>query len=169
MRQIRLERGIQRPTPEQQAAFIDHVCYAHSWYKHISPDTGAEFVVFLSTEGEQFARGVSHDAYRRACGFLAYAWRIDTDLFRIDGGDDIDIAPELRRLGGVTLFPYCSNDVAAIECFLTLYGCDEPQPASLRALLDADSEANQTSIYERLRRGEVHKLADAIARVLEAS
>jgi hypothetical protein len=166
MRQIGLERGIARPTPEQQAAFVEHVCYAHSWYKHISPDTGAEFVVFLSTEGEPFARGVSLDVYRRDCGFLAYAWRIDTDLFRIDGSDDVDIAPELRRLGGVTLFPYCSNDDAAIECLVMLY--DETRPASLRELLDAEGEANRTAMYEQLRRGEVHKLAETIARVVQA-
>lgn len=163
---IRLEHGIPLPTPDQQAEFIEHVCYAHSWYKHIPPDTGAEVVVFLSTEGVQFARGVSHGDYRRACGFLAYAWRIDTELFRIDGGDDIDIAPEVRRLGGVTLFPYCSNDDAAIECLVMLYGDDDPPPASLRALLAAEDEAKRASIYDQLRRGEVLKLTEAIARVV---
>lgn len=37
-----------RPMPEQYRAFSDHLCQAHSWYKHLPLLTGERFVVFVS-------------------------------------------------------------------------------------------------------------------------
>jgi len=44
-------RGINlRPTPEQYQAFCDHVCEAHSWYKHLPLLNGGHFVVFVAAD-----------------------------------------------------------------------------------------------------------------------
>jgi hypothetical protein len=37
-----------RPTPEQYRAFCDHLCEAHSWYKHLPLLQGERFVVFVA-------------------------------------------------------------------------------------------------------------------------
>jgi hypothetical protein len=39
-----------RPTPEQYQAFCEHLCQAHSWYKHLPLLTGARFVVFVAAD-----------------------------------------------------------------------------------------------------------------------
>jgi hypothetical protein len=39
-----------RPTPEQYRAFCDHLCAAHSWYKHLPLLAGARFVVFVAAD-----------------------------------------------------------------------------------------------------------------------
>jgi hypothetical protein len=39
-----------RPTPEQSRAFCDHLCQAHSWYKHLSLHKGERFVVFVAPD-----------------------------------------------------------------------------------------------------------------------
>jgi hypothetical protein len=39
-----------RPTPEQYRAFCDHLCQAHSWYKHLPLLTGERFVVFVAAD-----------------------------------------------------------------------------------------------------------------------
>jgi hypothetical protein len=39
-----------RPTPEQYHAFCEHLCAAHSWYKHLPLLTGARFVVFVAAD-----------------------------------------------------------------------------------------------------------------------
>jgi hypothetical protein len=39
-----------RPTPEQYQAFCEHLCAAHSWYKHLPLLTGERFVVFVAAD-----------------------------------------------------------------------------------------------------------------------
>jgi hypothetical protein len=39
-----------RPTPAQYQAFCEHLCDAHSWYKHLPLLTGARFVVFVAAD-----------------------------------------------------------------------------------------------------------------------
>jgi len=57
------------PSAEQQAAFAAHVCWAHSWYKHLPLLTGGEFVVFLAAD--------AGDGYSDAAPRLHYAWTTD--------------------------------------------------------------------------------------------
>jgi hypothetical protein len=39
-----------RPTPEQYRMFGDHLCEAHSWYKHLPLMSGRRFVVFVAPD-----------------------------------------------------------------------------------------------------------------------
>lgn len=39
-----------QPTQEQYHAFIEHLCEAHSWYKHLPLHRGTRFVVFLAPD-----------------------------------------------------------------------------------------------------------------------
>jgi hypothetical protein len=129
-------RAAPRPTPAQQHEFIEHVCYAHSWYKHVPPD-GADFVVFLS-EGTRYGRSVSVEAYRKLCGALDYAWRFEGDTaWKTDSGD-AEIAPQVLEVGRVRLHPWCSNDAAAVEVLRALHAGKVPE---LAGLFDAEARA----------------------------
>lgn len=39
-----------QPTQEQYHAFVEHLCEAHSWYKHLPLQKGTRFVVFLAPD-----------------------------------------------------------------------------------------------------------------------
>lgn len=146
-------RGLARPTPLQQVGFIDHLCFAHSWYKHLPLDRGGEFVVFLSDREQRFARGTSLAHCREACGTLAYGWRTEPDRpFDLDFGDPFEVSADLRERCAFTLFPFCSNDLAAQECLLSLYGSLEP-PHPLAAFLGAEAAADRAwqILPDRLR------------------
>ena len=45
-----MDRLSLRPTPEQYRAFCDHLCEAHSWYKHLPLLEGERFVVFVAAD-----------------------------------------------------------------------------------------------------------------------
>ena len=45
-----MDRLSLRPTPEQYRAFCDHLCEAHSWYKHLLLLKGERFVVFVAAD-----------------------------------------------------------------------------------------------------------------------
>jgi hypothetical protein len=47
---VLMDRLSLRPTPEQYRAFCDHLCEAHSWYKHLPLLTGERFVVFVAAD-----------------------------------------------------------------------------------------------------------------------
>src|SRR5690242_4219022 len=69
------------PTSGQIDAFVEHVCDAHSWYKHLPLREGGEFAFFLARDaGEGYPPesprlhhtwGTSEE-YRRRFGFLDY-------------------------------------------------------------------------------------------------
>jgi hypothetical protein len=72
-----------RPTKTQLKCFAEHVCYAHSWYKHL-PFDGAEFVVFVDPDaGGRFTEDqprLHHTWQTRAqylerFGYLSYMHR----------------------------------------------------------------------------------------------
>jgi len=47
---VLMDRLSLRPTPKQYRAFCDHLCDAHSWYKHLPLLTGERFVVFCASD-----------------------------------------------------------------------------------------------------------------------
>ncbi len=92
-------------------------------------------------------RGVSREHYRQECVFLAYAWRLRTmGAFHVDDGEDVEFDPSILATARITLHPYCSNDMAATECLLALYGDDvpaHPHAEALRELFAAERAAQQ--------------------------
>lgn len=136
-------RAAPRPTPAQQHEFIEHVCYAHSWYKHLPPE-GADFVVFLS-EGTRYGRGVSVEAYRGLCGALDYAWKFAGDAgWKSDSGD-VELAPQVLAAGRLRLHPWCSNDGAAVEVLRMIHEGKAPVLASL-----FEAEARAAALWKEL-------------------
>lgn len=113
------------PSPEQHAAFAAHVCWAHSWYKHLPLLTGGEIVVFLAADaGEGYpdtAPRLHHGwkttaEYRTRFGHLDYMWRLTPAArFRRDAGPAIRLPPDLLAAARVTLFPFASSDFNAPE------------------------------------------------------
>src|SRR5262249_47235366 len=47
---VLMDRLSLRPTPKQYRAFCDHLCEAHSWYKHLPLLKGERFVVFCASD-----------------------------------------------------------------------------------------------------------------------
>jgi len=99
------------PTPEERAAFVEHLASAHSWYKHLSLARRSPFVVFL-------AAPISDD-YRARFGHLAYAWKVldapEPDRWVSDRDETIDVDARVVANAGFTLGPYVSTDDNAIE------------------------------------------------------
>jgi hypothetical protein len=118
-------RALARPSAEQRAAFVEHLCWAHSWYKHLSLSLGGDFVVFLAADaGGDYdeARPRLHYSwktaaeYRRRFGLLDYAWRGDPgEPWSRDIDAPIEVTAELWSTCGFRLYPYCSSDGNAIE------------------------------------------------------
>lgn len=113
------------PSTEQHAAFAAHVCWAHSWYKHLPLLTGGEFVVFLAADagdGYSDAAPRLHHGwkttaeYRTRFGHLDYMWRrTPADRFYRDAGPAVRLPPDLLAAARVTLFPFASSDWNAPE------------------------------------------------------
>lgn len=118
------------PSAAQLDAFTDHLCNAHSWYKHIPLVTGAEFVVFLAADaGAGFeARDRMHYGWKRSAeyrarfGHLDYCWRYDDAAYERDGVHPEHqptppelLGPELRARFGFRLYPMVSTDFNAME------------------------------------------------------
>ena len=114
------------PTPKQYEQFARHVCWAHSWYKHIPLLQGAEFIFFLSEEagvGYPEERPRLHYGwkttreYRDRFGYLDYMWHfIGEDIFRRDAGNKIAvISPEYFFAHRIVLYPFVSDDYNASE------------------------------------------------------
>jgi hypothetical protein len=119
------------PSAIQLDAFTDHLCTAHSWYKHIPLITGTEFVVFLAADAgagfedrDRFHYSWKRSAeYRARFGHLDYCWRDDDAApYARDGIHPDDeptppelLDPELRARFGFRLYPMVSNDCNAME------------------------------------------------------
>jgi hypothetical protein len=131
-------RVLPLPTDAQWTAFAEHVCRAHSWYKHLPLLTGAEFVFFLAPDA---GSGFSDDGprmhyswtntseYRRRFGYLDYIWRTEANAsFDRDAHHECDGMPivgaSLHRTASATnlpaelldnasaiLYPYVSSDL----------------------------------------------------------
>jgi hypothetical protein len=140
-----LLRGTAVPTLEQCQEFVAHVCWAHSWYKHLSLLRGAEFVVLLDAEaGAGFTEDKPRyhyswrttEEYRRRFGFLNFQWRDSPDAswYREGGGSPARLPEELLRRCSFTLFPYVSSDFNALEAIS--YGFHQDDLAVVRQLPD---------------------------------
>jgi hypothetical protein len=119
------------PSATQLDAFAEHLCNAHSWYKHIPLVTGAEFVVFLAADAgagfedrDRMHYGWKRSAeYRARFGHLDYCWRDDNAApYDRDGIHPDDeptppelLDPELRTRFGFRLYPMVSTDINGME------------------------------------------------------
>lgn len=160
------------PSPEQQAAFSAHVCWAHSWYKHLPLLTGGEFVVFLAADaGTGYPDGAPRlhygwkttDEYRSRFGHLDYLWRLTPgERFARDAGPAVRLPPDLLAAGRLTLFPFASSDLNAPEA--CLWGIHDegfeglqagiPHPAGTLVLAWQESRAAVDVLWEGLSRTE---------------
>jgi hypothetical protein len=168
-------RALAWPTGEQEDAFVEQLCWAHSWYKHLDPDEPGQFVVFLSDgagggfeDRDRLHHGWKSTVdYRRQFGLLDYAWRQPGDeAWRRDGLDPVAPSDELLAIAGFRLAPVVSNDGNAIEVICSLFADHAPY----RELVDAyvEERADLDAIYERLRAPEVAKIKDALFRLRRA-
>lgn len=112
------------PTVAQYEEFAHHICWAHSWYKHLPLFEGGQFVFFLSENaGTGYSDGHRRThyswqttaEYRERFGYLDYMWRYpDSDRFYRDAGEkNIILSEEILSLCRVTLYPFVSNDFNA--------------------------------------------------------
>ncbi len=93
------------PSADQLDEFTNHVCWAHSWYKHIDLINGAEFIFFLANdEGTGFSAEhprlhyswTTTEEYRERFGFLDYAWGHELDPpFERDAGPQLTLSGDL--------------------------------------------------------------------------
>jgi hypothetical protein len=151
-----------RPSLEQQRNFVDHLGWAHSWYKHLPLLSGGQFLVFLSEDagsGYDENRPRLHyswkttDEYRQRFGYLDYAYQLPSETrFQRDIEGNLPNLPAVL-LVSFTLYPFVSTDFNAQG---TLF------------------ELEQTAI-ERLREGKLHPFrqkiltwSDAYARYLDS-
>ncbi|HEX4609683.1 MAG TPA: hypothetical protein VH092_15905 [Urbifossiella sp.] len=160
------------PSAEQQAAFAAHVCWAHSWYKHLPLLAGAEFVVFLATDA---GAGYSEVAprlhygwettaeYRTRFGHLDYMWRPSpADRFGRDAAPAVRLPADLLGDARVTLFPFASSDFNAPDaCTWGIHddGFDRlragvPHPAGGLVLAWQDSRTALDTLWGGLTRDE---------------
>lgn len=112
------------PTKEQYEEFAQHICWAHSWYKHIPLLEGAEFVFFLS---KQAGKGYSKEQprlhygwktteeYQRRFGHLDYMYRFaDAQAFSRDGyASPFLPSTDILSSCSTVLYPYVSDDFNA--------------------------------------------------------
>lgn len=151
-------RDLPWPSETQVLEFVEHVCWAHSWYKHLPPTGDAEFVVFLAPDagaGYENRERLHYswkttDEYRRRFGHLDYAWRHAGAVWERDSARAIVPAEELVAVAGFRLGPACSTDGNAVEVIASLHGGDAALPEGYRALcrLHAAAEAIYASLTE---------------------
>lgn len=159
-------RALPRPSAAQRAAFVEHVAWAHSWYKHLPLLEGGRFLVVLAPdagEGYSDAHPRTHygwkttEEYRQRFGHLDYLWQIDDQPWSRDAGRELDPPPELVARSGLVLFPYCSSDPSAIDVLCELEsdafdalraGQPHPERRGLVSLHDAWRQA--TSAWDEL-------------------
>lgn len=152
-------RDLSWPTETQTLEFIEHVCWAHSWYKHLPPSGDAEFVVFLAADAG--AGYENHERlhytwkttaeYRKRFGHLDYAWRLPgASAWQRDSAAAVEPSPELFAVAGFHLGPTCSTDGSAVEVIAALHAGDPALPAGLRELcrLHAMSAAAYAELSE---------------------
>lgn len=126
-----MQNELPQPTREQCEDFTQYVCWAHSWYKHISLLQGAEFVFFLSQEA---GAGYSQDKprlhygwktteeYRHRFGYLDYMYRFEeSQTFHRDSlAAPFLPSDELFSYCSTVLYPYVSSDFNAQSVLLHL-------------------------------------------------
>ena len=138
------------PTAAQCSDFVEHLCWAHSWYKHL-PFGGASFVVFI--DGGAGAGYEHHERmhygwktteeYRRRYGLLDYAWRLPDEVrWGRDAGDEVEPSAELLSVAGFSLGPTCSTDFNSIEVVCWRYAHERPDDEGLRQLYELDRCSN---------------------------
>jgi hypothetical protein len=119
------------PTAEVCRAFVEHVCWAHSWYKHLSLVRPSRFVVFLAPDAggdHDEARPRLHHSwrttaeYRRRFGYLDFQWRHPDDAeWRRDAGSTVSLPDAIAAACGFELGPLCSNDDNAIDVICSFW------------------------------------------------
>jgi hypothetical protein len=155
-------RTLAWPTATQVLEFIEHVCWAHSWYKHLPPSGEAEFVAFLAADagaGYENRERLHYSwkttaEYRKRFGHLDYAWRLSgTAGWQRDSANAVAPSPELLAVAGFHLGPACSTDGSAVEVFATLHAADPTLAPGYRELcrLHAESEAAYAGLSEAER------------------
>jgi hypothetical protein len=122
------------PTEAQYRAFAEHLCFAHSWYKHLSLVRPSRFVVFLARDaGGDYdeAKPRLHHAwkttaeYRRRFGHLDYQWRHpDDEEWRRDTREAIAPPAEILERCSFELGPLCSNDFNAVEVIISFWSSE---------------------------------------------
>jgi len=122
---IDLIRTLPEPTPAQYEEFAHHLCWAHSWYKHLPLLRGAEFVVLLAPDaGDGFPdeKPRMHYSwqttreYRQRFGYLDYMYRIDLEHpFYLNDDNPISLPASLVERCSFTLYPFVSTDYNALE------------------------------------------------------
>lgn len=118
-------RLLPMPTPAQYEAFAHHLCWAHSWYKHLPLLRGGEFIVLLTPNaGDGFPEEQPHlhyswkttQEYRQRFGYLDYMYRIGPEEpFYLKDGDPLSLPASLLKRCGFTLYPFVSTDYNAME------------------------------------------------------
>jgi hypothetical protein len=128
-------RSLAWPTETQTRAFVEHLCLAHSWYKHLPPTDDAAFVVFVAADaGVGFEHNIRYrwtpGDYRERFGWLDYAWRMPGESIWNRDGDDrlrqgaIEPTSALVQVAGFQLGPACSSDGATVEAIHALHAGD---------------------------------------------
>ncbi len=119
-----MQSQLPQPTQEQCKEFAQHVCYAHSWYKHIPLIEGAEFVFFFSQEaGKGYSKDKPRlhygwkttDEYQRRFGCLDYMYRFagSQTFYRDSHASPVVPSDELLSCCSTVLYPYVSDDFNA--------------------------------------------------------
>lgn len=145
------------PTDEQRRAFVEHVSWAHSWYKHLSLVRPSRFVVFLAPDAggdHDQARPRGHhswqttEEYRRRFGYLDFQWRHpDDEAWRRDVGPEVQLPAAIATACQIELGPLCSNDDNAIEMICSFWSTSRGEggwysdeqallPPAMRARID---------------------------------
>jgi hypothetical protein len=120
--------SLPRPTGEQLNEFAAHVCWAHSWYKHLSLLTGGEFVFFLASDaGEGYPpesprlhySWKTTPEYRERFGFLDYAYSTEPETcFERDARPCPELPTDLVAATRTVLHPFASSDFNAPQACL---------------------------------------------------
>jgi hypothetical protein len=155
-------RDLAWPSEAQTAEFVEHLCWAHSWYKHLPPTGAAEFVVFLAEDA-----GAGYDQhqrlhyswktsaeYRKRFGHLDYAWRLPgREDWDRDSVSSVIPDRELLELAGFRLGPASSTDGNAVEVIASLHADDPELAPGYRELcrLQAASEAAYADLSDTER------------------
>ncbi len=123
-------RSLAWPTEAQALRFVEYLCLAHSWYKHLPPTGDAVFVVFVAADaGVGFEHNIRYRwtaaDYRERFGCLDYVWRLAGESTWSRGGEGAgEPTSALVQVAGFQLGPACSADGAAVEAIHTLYAGD---------------------------------------------
>jgi hypothetical protein len=120
------------PSAEQVEGFVEHVCDAHSWYKHLPLRQGGEFDFFLASDaGHGYtpeSPRLHHtwqttEEYRRRFGFLDYS-----GPWGRDAGAQLARPPEIIETTRIVLFPYmCRSCNATDACLWSVHAEDVEQ------------------------------------------